>query len=65
MNHTTMIGPNTLPTAAGAAPLHEEQARTRITQASGMTKSSNADDATSKPSTALSTEIAGVIRPSP
>jgi hypothetical protein len=37
----------------------------RITQASGSTQSSNAEDATSKPSTALSTEIAGVISPSP
>ena len=31
----------------------------------GITKSFTADDATSKPSTALSTEMAGVIRPSP
>ena len=36
-----------------------------MTQASGITRSSKADEATSKPSTALSTEMAGVISPSP
>jgi hypothetical protein len=47
-----------------AAPLDGEQA-TRITTAIGITQSENAGVATSKPSTADSTEIAGVIRPSP
>ena len=59
-----MIGPKTLPMPRRAAPLDDEQP-TRITIAIGMTQSSNADVATSKPSTALSTEIAGVISPSP
>ena len=47
-----------------AALLHGEQAD-RITTEIGITQSANAGVATSKPSTAESTEIAGVISPSP
>ncbi len=36
-----------------------------MTQDTGSTQSANAAEATSKPSTALSTEMAGVINPSP
>ena len=63
-NHTTMTGPKTLPTASVPRRCTANKP-TRITQANGTTRSSNADEATSNPSTALTTEMAGVMSPSP
>ncbi len=64
VNHTTMIGLNTL--AMPAVPRCWMANRTmRMITAIGITHFSNAGVATSKPSTADSTEMAGVISPSP
>ena len=63
-NHTTITGPNTLAMPAVPRDCTANRA-TRMTTETGITQSSNALVATSKPSTALSTEIAGVISPSP
>ncbi len=64
VNHRIMIGPNTL--AMPAVPRCWTANRAiRITTEIGITQSANAGVATSKPSTADSTEIAGVINPSP
>ena len=63
-NHTTITGPNTR--EIRSVPRRwTRNSTTRIATATGITHDSNAVVATSKPSTALSTEIAGVIRPSP
>jgi len=64
VNHTTMTGPKTRPTAS-VPRRWTMKSPMRMTQVRGMIQSSNADDATSNPSTALSTEMAGVISPSP
>ena len=63
-NHTTITGLNTL--AIPAVPRRWITKRaTKITTAIGITHRSNAGVATSKPSTADRTEMAGVISPSP
>ena len=63
-NHTIMIGPKILP-----MPLVPRCCTTnsaiRMPMVIGTMKSSNTCVATLSPSTALSTEIAGVIMPSP
>ncbi len=62
--NTTMIGPKN--DATRAVPLLcTTNSPTRITTAMGRTKGSNAGDAVFRPSTADSTEIAGVITASP
>lgn len=64
MNHTTITGLNTL--AIPAVPrCWIANSATRIAIDTGITHDVNAGVATSKPSTADSTEIAGVINPSP
>ena len=64
VNHTAMIGPNSRPTAP--VPKRWIANRTvRITSVSGTTRWSSPGATTSMPSTADSTEIAGVIIPSP
>src|SRR5690242_11765 len=63
-NHSTMIGPNTAPTLA--VPWRCIQNRPSSTATvSGTTQCDSAGAATSRPSTADSTEIDGVITPSP
>ena len=64
LNHTTITGPNTLPIAPVPRRCTMNSAN-RMTQVSGMTIGVKASDATRKPSTALSTEMAGVMSPSP
>ncbi len=64
MNHTIMIGPNTVP----MPPVPRcciTNSTTRMTTVIGTTNGSNTCVATPSPSTALSTEMAGVIMPSP
>ena len=63
-NQTTMIGPNTRPIAP-VPRLCARKSTIRMTNAIGMTQSASDADTSSRPSTALSTEIAGVITPSP
>ena len=63
-NQTSMIGPNNRPTIPVPARWMENSA-SRITQVIGTTPSFKAGLATARPSTALSTEMAGVITPSP
>ena len=63
-NHTTMIGPNTLPMAP-VPRLWMANRATRMPIEMGTTKSEIPETASSVPSTADSTEIAGVIMPSP
>ena len=64
VNHTTMTGPNTR--AMPAVPCFCTAKRpTRIAIDTGITQPANAVVATSKPSTADNTEIAGVMSPSP
>ncbi len=63
-NQSSITGPKTRPTLRRAAALHEEQPD-RMTIVIGTTNGANAGVSTSSPSTALSTEIAGVIMPSP
>ena len=63
-NHTIMIGPNTLPIAPVPLLCTAKRA-TRMHSAMGMTQSLNEVDTSPSPSTAASTEIAGVITPSP
>ena len=63
-NQTNMIGPKTAPTPA--VPRRWKKKRTtRITIVSGITYGLKNGVAISRPSTALSTEMAGVIMPSP
>ena len=64
MNHTAITGPNRRPTA----PVPKRWAANstvRITSAIGTTSECSDGSTTSIPSTAESTEIAGVIIPSP
>ena len=64
MNHSSMIGPNSRPTP----PVPKRCAANRPTISPieiGTTRSLKAVVATFRPSTALSTEIAGVSRQSP
>jgi hypothetical protein len=64
MNHTTMIGPNTVPMPAVPRDC-TKKSPARITTVIGTTNGSNSVVAIPSPSTALNTEIAGVIMPSP
>ena len=64
-NHTTITGPNTLPTAPVPRRWTSEEADEDHARRWGSRSSRTPTDATSKPSTALSTEIAGVMSPSP
>ena len=59
-----MIGPKTLPTAP-VPRFCTAKSATRIPTAMGMTKLSRLGWTTLRPSTALSTEMAGVMTPSP
>ena len=59
-----MTGPKMRPDTARAAPLHGEQPDDDDSEI-GSTYASSSGAATSRPSTAESTEIAGVITPSP
>ena len=62
-NHTTMIGPKARPTFA--VPLRWIQNSTTITaRVTGITARLKVGSSSSRPSTALSTEMAGVIRAS-
>ena len=64
VNHSPMIGPNHRPTA----PVPKRwivNSTARITSVIGTTSSCRLGSTTSMPSTADSTEIAGVIMPSP
>ena len=63
-NQTNMIGPNRRPTVAVPSRC-SMNSTTRIAEAIGTTRCSSDGAATSTPSTADSTEIAGVIMPSP
>lgn len=63
-NQIIMIGPNTLPTAPVPRRCTTNKP-TRITTAIGTTQSVNEVDTSSRPSTALNTEMAGVMMPSP
>src|SRR5688572_21047438 len=63
-NQTIMMGPKTRPIPA--VPFFcNQKTPSKITQVSGTTQSFSALVATPNPSTALSTEMAGVITPSP
>ena len=64
MNHVSMIGPNSLPTAAVPLASNANSA-TSTTTAIGTTYGLKARVPTSRPSTADSTEIAGVSTASP
>ena len=64
MNHTSVIGPKNLP----MPPVPKRctaNSPVSTTSVIGMTKLCSCGAATSRPSTADSTEIAGVITPSP
>ena len=63
-NQSIMTGPNTRPTRS-VPRRWKENSRTRTTMVIGITARWRTGAATSKPSTADSTEIAGVIMPSP
>ena len=60
-----MTGPNALPTTVGAEALRGEQHQQARAIVIGSTQLCSAGVATSRPSTADSTEIAGVSTPSP
>ena len=64
VNHTIMIGPNTRPTVAVPTRC-TRNSPTMIAAVMGTTRCSSDGEATSTPSTADSTEIAGVIMLSP
>ncbi len=64
MNQTSVAGPKTAPTPAVPRRCTAKRA-VRIATVIGSTQNSSRGAATSSPSTALSTEIAGVITPSP
>jgi hypothetical protein len=64
MNHSNMIGPNALPIFS-VPNLCAANSATRIATAMGITKGFRAAVATLTPSSALSTEMAGVMTPSP
>ena len=63
-NHTSMTGPNSVPTPAVPRFWRANRSRSRAA-AIGTTHGASPGAATSSPSTAASTEIAGVITPSP
>ena len=63
-NHTSVMGPKNLPMPA-VPRFCTAKRQNSTTSVSGITHSLNAGDTTSRPSTADSTEIAGVITPSP
>ena len=63
-NQTSMIGPNTLPTVP-VPRFCTINNPSRITIAMGITQELNAGETSSSPSTALNTEMAGVMIPSP
>ena len=63
-NHTIMIGPNTLPTAP-VPRLCTMNKHIKMATAIGRTQEAKAGETSSRPSTALNTEIAGVMIPSP
>ncbi len=63
-NHTTITGPKTPPTRP-VPRLWKANRPTRMAMAIGMIQASSAGAATFRPSTALSTEMAGVMVPSP
>ncbi len=63
-NQTAITGPNTRPTLA--VPFHcMANSMTMTTTQIGRTNRCSSGDVTSRPSTADSTEMAGVIMPSP
>jgi len=64
MNHAIMIGPNRVTTARVPRDWMKNKRR-RTTIVTGTTKPSEAWVPIARPSTALRTEIAGVIVPSP
>ena len=64
MNHSTMTGPNTLPTFSVPKRWPRNTPRSTTTTI-GTTQWCRLGATTSSPSTADSTEIAGVITPSP
>ena len=63
-NHTTMIGPKTMPIPA-VPRRWTRKSSTRMTHVIGTTQLANDGEIPFKPSTALSTEMAGVTTPSP
>ncbi len=63
-NHASITGPNSLPTRAVPQRWIANRPHSTTT-VMGTTKGSSAPVATLSPSTALSTEIAGVMIPSP
>ncbi len=63
-NHTTMIGPNAPPTAPVPSRCTRKSA-SRMPIESGTICAASVGDATCKPDTAETTEIAGVSMPSP
>jgi hypothetical protein len=63
-NHTSMIGPKTLPTAP-VPRFWTMNSPVMMPIAMGTTQLSNDDETFSSPSTAERTEMAGVMTPSP
>jgi hypothetical protein len=63
-NHSSVAGPKTAPTLRRAALLHEEEPH-EDAHGDGHDEGCTAVVATSRPSTAESTEMAGVMIPSP
>ena len=63
-NHSIITGPNIAPTRA-VPRFCTRNSATRMTTVSGTMNGLNASVATSSPSTADSTEMAGVMAPSP
>ena len=63
-NHTHITGPNSRPTLAVPCRWIKKSAQ-MMTSVTGTMKGCSAGATTSRPSTAESTEIAGVIMPSP
>jgi len=63
-NHTTVIGPKNLPMPP-VPRFCTANSPNKMMSVSGITYFLKAGDTTSKPSTADSTEIAGVMTPSP
>ena len=63
-NHMSVAGPNTAPTSL-VPRRWTRKSPARIATVTGSTQVASAGAATSSPSTALRTEIAGVMTPSP
>ena len=63
-NHSSMMGPKNLPMPAVPC-FCTKNRQNRITNVSGITYWAKAGETTSRPSTADSTEMAGVMTPSP